>query len=106
MIEESCPGLPRVFTLLAACNSSSRRFQMEKVSQMQRGLMVRVVLSIITLAAFLAGSLIFVGFYTSGYDLFQKIVVILVAMIIAFAALAIVWVTWAGRRGMMGWWRD
>jgi hypothetical protein len=79
---------------------------MEKVSQMQRGLMVRVVLSIITLAAFLAGSLIFVGFYTSGYDLFQKIVVILVAMIIAFAALAIVWVTWAGRRGMMGWWRD
>jgi hypothetical protein len=79
---------------------------MEKVSQMQRGLMARVILSIITLSAFLAGSLIFVGFYTSGYDLFQKIVVILVAMIIAFAALAIVWVTWAGRRGMMGWWRD
>ena len=68
--------------------------------------MARVVLSIITLAAFLVGSLIFVGFYTSGYDLFQKIVVVLVAMIIAFAALAIVWVTWAGRRGMMGWWRD
>jgi len=79
---------------------------MEKVSQMQRGLMARVILSIIMLAAFLAGSLVFVGFYTSGYDLFQKIVVILVAMIIAFAALAIVWVTWAGRRGMMGWWRD
>ena len=73
---------------------------------MQRGLMARVILSIIMLAAFLAGSLVFVGFYTSGYDLFQKIVVILVAMIIAFAALAIVWVTWAGRRGMMGWWRD
>jgi len=73
---------------------------------MQHGLMARVVLSIITLAAFLTGSLIFVGFYTSGYDLFQKIVVVLVAMIIAFAALAIVWVTWAGRRGMMGWWRD
>jgi len=79
---------------------------MEKASQMQHGLMARVVLSIITLAAFLTGSLIFVGFYTSGYDLFQKIVVVLVAMIIAFAALAIVWVTWAGRRGMMGWWRD
>ncbi len=54
----------------------------------------------------MAGSLIFVGFYTSGYGLFQKIVVILVAMIIAFAGLAIVWVTWAGRRGIMGWWRD
>ncbi len=79
---------------------------MERVNQMQRGLMVRVVLSIVTLAAFLAGSLIVVGFYTSGYDLFQKIVVVLVAMIIAFAALAVLWVTWADRRGMMGWWRD
>src|SRR5207245_1186760 len=82
---------PFVFTLLAAVNSGSLRFQMEKATQMQRGLMARVILSIITLAAFLAGSLIFVGFYTSGYDLFQKIVVILVAMIIAFAVLAILW---------------
>ena len=73
---------------------------------MPRALMTRVVLSIITLAAFLVGSLIFVGFYTSGYDLFQKIVVLLVAMIIAFAALAVLWVTWAGRRGMRGWWRE
>ena len=79
---------------------------MERVDQMPRALMVRVVLSIITLAAFLAGSLIFVGFYTSGYDLFQKIVVLLVAIIVAFAALAVLWVTWAGRRGMRGWWRD
>ncbi|TMI13230.1 hypothetical protein E6H35_07830 [Candidatus Bathyarchaeota archaeon] len=105
MTEESDPSLTCVFTLLAAVNSSSCRYQMEKATQMQRGLMVRVVLSIITLAAFLAGSLIVVGFYTN-YDWFQKIVVILVAMIIAFAALAIMWVTWAGRRGMMGWWRD
>jgi len=67
--------------------------------------MVRVVLSIITLAAFLSGSLIVVAFFTD-YNWFQKLVVVLVAMIIAFAALAIVWVTWAGRRGMMGWWRD
>ena len=89
----------------------SRRFQMEKeVNQMPRVLMARAVASIVTLAAFLAGSLIFVGFYTSDYDLFQKIVVVLVAMIIAIAALAILWITyagrWAGRRGMMGRWRD
>ena len=88
----------------------SNRFQMEKVDSMPRGLMARAVLSIVTLAAFLAGSLVFVGFYTSGYDLFQKIVVVLVAMIIAIAALAILWITyagrWAGRRGMRGWWRD
>ena len=82
----------------------------KEVDHMPRGLMARAVLSIITLAAFLAGSLIFVGFYTSAYDLFEKIVVVLVAMIIAIAALAILWLTyasrWAGRRGMMGRWRD
>ena len=82
----------------------------KEIDHMPRGLMARAVLSIITLAAFLVGSLIFVGFYTSSYDLFQKIVVVLVAIIIAIAALAILWVTyagrWAGRRGMMGRWRD
>jgi hypothetical protein len=85
-------------------------FLMEKEDHMPRGLVARAVLSIVTLAAFLVGSLIFVGFYTSGYDLLQKVVVVLVAMIIAIAALAILWVTyagrWAGRRGMMGRWRD
>src|SRR5207245_9445489 len=90
MTEKSGPSLPFVFTLLAAVDSGSCRLQMEKATQMQRGLMARVILSIITLAAFLAGSLIFVGFYTSGYDLFRKIVVVLVAMLIVFAALALV----------------
>jgi hypothetical protein len=82
---------------------------MEKIDQMPRALVARIVLSIITLAAFLSGSLIFVAFFTD-YTGFQKFVVVLVAMIIAFAALAILWVTWAGRwagrRGMRGWWRD
>jgi hypothetical protein len=76
---------------------------------MPRALVARIVLSIITLAAFLSGSLIVVAFFTD-YTGFQKFVVVLVAMIIAFAALAILWVTWAGRwagrRGMRGWWRD
>jgi len=72
---------------------------------MQRGFMGRVVLSIITLAAFMSGSLIVVAFYTD-YTWFQKLVVVLVSMIVAFAALAVLWVTWAGRRGMKGWWRD
>ena len=78
---------------------------MEKLDRMRGGLMIRVVLSIVTLAAFLAGSLIFVAF-GGNFNLFQQVVIVVVAMIIAFAALAILWVTWAGRRGMMGWWRD
>jgi hypothetical protein len=79
---------------------------MEKVHEMRRGLMLRVILTIITLAGFLAGSLIYIGFYAVGFTPLQDFVSVLVAMIIAFAILAIVWVTWAGRRGMMGWWRD
>ncbi len=74
---------------------------MEKMEKMSQGILARVIGTIIAFAAFLVGSLIYVGFYTSGYDLFQKIVVVLVALIIAVAAIAIMWVTWAGRRGWM-----
>ena len=66
-----------------------------------RGMVWRVVLTIITLAAFLAGSLIYVAFYTGGFSLFQKIVVVLVALIIAGTIVSIAWVTWAGRRGIL-----
>jgi uncharacterized membrane protein len=79
---------------------------MEKEREMRRGLMLRVILSIITLSAFLIGSLIYVGFYTDGFSLGQRIIVVLVAIILAITALSVMWVTWAGRRGMMGWWRD
>jgi len=73
---------------------------------MRSGLMLRVILSILIFAGFLVGSLVYVGFFTEGFSTLQKVISILVAMIIAFTILAVVWVTWAGRRGMMGWWRD
>ena len=95
-----------LLSLLVATLHFSSRFQMERVLEMRSGLMLRVILSILILAGFLVGSLIYVGFYTESFSTLQKIISILVAMIIAFAILAIVWVTWAGRRGMMGWWRD
>lgn len=79
---------------------------MERVHEMRSGLMLRVILSILIFAGFLVGSLIYVGFYTDTFNTVQKIISILVAMIIALTILAIVWITWAGRRGMMGWWRD
>lgn len=81
------------------------RIILEKVDQMRGGLVVRIVLSIITLAVFFAGSLLFLAF-GGNFNLLQQVVIVLVGMIIAFAALAIYWVTWAGRKGMMGWWRD
>ncbi|OLD55942.1 hypothetical protein AUI46_02875 [archaeon 13_1_40CM_2_52_13] len=74
---------------------------MEKVERMGAGLMWRIVGTIIAFSAFLIGSLIYVGFYASSFDLTQKIIVVIVALILAFAAIAIMWVTFAGRRGWM-----
>lgn len=78
---------------------------MEHVERTAKGAVLRIVGSIIILAGFLVGSLIYIAFYTSGFSLFQKVVVFIVAFIIAVAAIAIMWVTWAGRRGWIrGWW--
>jgi len=74
---------------------------MEKVERMAGGLMWRIIGTIVAFSAFLIGSLIYVGFYASSFDFGQKVIVVLVALIIAFAAIAIMWVTFAGRRGWM-----
>ena len=76
-------------------------FTMEKVEKIAGGLMWRIIGTIVAFSAFLIGSLIYVGFYANGYDFTQKVIVVLVAVIIAFAAIAIMWVTFAGRRGWM-----
>jgi hypothetical protein len=72
---------------------------MEQVDKAASGMVSRIVGTILIFTAFLVGSLIYVGFYTSGYSLFQRIVVVLVALILAIATIAIMWVSWAGRRG-------
>ncbi|HEY4822660.1 MAG TPA: hypothetical protein VIH83_03130 [Candidatus Bathyarchaeia archaeon] len=68
-----------------------------------KGFLWRTIFSILALATFLIGSLVYVAFYTSGYTLFQKVAVILIALIAALTVISIVWVSWAGRRGMMRW---
>ncbi len=80
---------------------------MEKVEKIAGSIMLRIIGTIITLAGFLIGSLVYVGFYTAGYSLGQRIVVVLVALIIALAAISIMWVTFAGRRGWIrNWWES
>ncbi len=74
---------------------------MEKVDSIARGFMWRIIGTIITLTAFLVGSLIYVGFYATTFDLAQKVIVVLVALILAIAAIAIIWVSFAGRRGWL-----
>lgn len=76
---------------------------MENVTEVTKGMIWRIISTILVVTAFLVGSIIYVAFYTSGYSLFQKIAVVLVALILAVAAISVVWVTWAGRRGMMRW---
>ncbi len=53
---------------------------MEQVDKAASGMVLRIVGTILVFTAFLVGSLIYVGFYTSGYSLFQRIVVVLVAL--------------------------
>ena len=77
------------------------KMSMEPGFPPEKGMVWRIIVTIITLAAFLAGSLVYVAFYTSSFSLFQKIVVVLVALIISVTIVSIAWVTWAGRRGMI-----
>lgn len=70
-----------------------------------KGMVERIIVTIVTVASFLIGSLVYIAFYTEGYTLFQQIAVFLVALILAVTIVSIVWVAWAGRRGMIRtWW--
>lgn len=70
-------------------------------SKDREGMVPAIILTILVLASFLAGSLYYVAFYTEGYSLFQKVAVILIALIVAVAAVSIVWVVWAAKRGLI-----
>ncbi len=61
------------------------------------------VISILIPAMLLIGSLIYVAFYAAGYGIFQKIVIIIVAFIVIGVAEALLWMIWAGRKGLMSW---
>ena len=68
---------------------------------MYEGIVWRIVATILVVVVFLIGSLLYVGFYASGFNLIQDIVIVLVALIVAWAVIAITWITWAHRRGFM-----
>ena len=78
---------------------------MEPAVESSRGRVWTRVLSIIVRSAFAVAVLIYVAFYTGDFTLFQKLVVLLVAIIVYGAAESIVRVIRGGRGGMMhGWW--
>lgn len=51
----------------------------------------------------LVGSLIYAAFYANGYTLFQKIVVVMIALILVGVAEALLWMVWSVKKGLMRW---
>ena len=58
------------------------------------GLAPRVVVSIIVFFGLLIFAIIYVAFFASSFSLFQKIAVILVALLAAAAILGAMWASW------------
>lgn len=63
------------------------------------GLAPRVAISIIVLFGLLILAIIYVAFFAISYSLFQKIAVILVALLIATAILGVMWASWGIKYG-------
>jgi len=68
------------------------------------GLASRVVVSIIVFFGLLIFAIIYVAFFASSFSLFQKIAVILVAILIATAILGAMWTSWGIKYGRE--WQD
>ncbi len=58
------------------------------------GMASRVAVSIIVFFGLLIFSIIYVAFFASTFSLFQKIAVILVAILVAIAILGAMWASW------------
>ncbi len=76
---------------------------MAKRTVSQDEMLWMTVVAILIPAILLIGSLIYVAFYADGYSLFQKIVIVIVALIVVGVAEALLWMIWAGKRNMMCW---
>ena len=63
------------------------------------GLALRVAISIIVLFGLLIFAIIYVAFFASTISLFQKIAVILVAILVATAILGAMWASWGIKYG-------
>ena len=62
-----------------------------------------MVASVLIPAILLVGSLVWIAFYASGYSLFQKIVIAVIAMIVICTPNRCSGWSWAGKKGM-GYW--
>lgn len=63
------------------------------------GLASRVAVSIIVFFGLLIFSIAYVAFFAASYSLFQKIAVILIAILVAIAILGAMWSSWGIKYG-------
>ncbi len=63
------------------------------------GLASRVAVSIIVFFGLLIFAIIYVAFFATPFDLFQKIAVIVVAVLVATAILGAMWASWGIKYG-------
>ena len=68
---------------------------MDEREMMYRSMMWRVILTLLIVGVALVGSLGYVAFYATGFSLFQSVVLVLIALIIAGLLVSIIW--------MVGW---
>jgi len=66
----------------------------DKNQETPPGLAIRVVLSIIVFFGLLIFAIIYVAFYAISFSLFQKVAIILVALLAAIAILGAMWASW------------
>lgn len=76
---------------------------MPKEAALQEEMVWMSALSALIPAILLIGALVYVAFYSTGYSIFQKIVIVIIALIVVAVAEALLWLAWAGSRGMMKW---
>jgi hypothetical protein len=68
-----------------------------KVRDTTRSLRRRILFSIIAPVAWLSFTLLYVGFWAHGFSLFQSIIVVIVSILVLFAVMASLWVTFGFR---------
>ncbi len=71
--------------------------------EMVRGWTWRILVSILVPIAWLVFTLLYVGFWASGFSLFQDIIVVLVSLLVLIGVMASTWAAWGVRR-FRNWW--
>ncbi len=69
------------------------------VTRTGRALRRRVLASIVAPVAWLSLTLLYVGFWAHGFSLFQSIIVVIVSILVLFAVMATLWVSFGFREG-------